>query len=143
MLSLTAIGLASGASSAKGTKLTAALTPAQEVPRQRVRVARARGQFEGTLAGAGARRRLQWSLSFKRLSGRPIAAHIHIGKPGQAGAIAVTLCAGAHPCGIAVGGRVRVSAKVAQAITTGNAYVNVHTKKNPNGEIRGQIRIRR
>jgi hypothetical protein len=143
ILSLTVIGLASGASSAKGTKLTATLTAAQEVPRQKVRVRAARGRFAGRLTGTGRRRNLQWSLSFSRLSGKPIAAHIHLGKPGKAGPVAVTLCAASHPCGVATGGRVKVAAKIAKAITTGNTYVNVHTKKNPNGEIRGQVRVRK
>jgi hypothetical protein len=32
-----------------------------------------------------------------------------------------------------------VSAKIVKALDGGSAYVNVHTPKNPAGEIRGQI----
>jgi hypothetical protein len=39
---------------------------------------------------------------------------------------------GAEPCGTSFGA-------LAEAILTGNAYVNVHTTENPGGEMRGQI----
>ena len=36
-------------------------------------------------------------------------------------------------------GRTVVSQKVRAALLAGTAYVNVHTAKNPGGEIRGQV----
>jgi hypothetical protein len=38
-------------------------------------------------------------------------------------------------------GTARMTAKVVRAIRSGAAYVEVDTKKNPNGEIRGQLRL--
>ena len=34
-----------------------------------------------------------------------------------------------------------VSKSFLAAMKAGNAYVNIHTKKNPNGEIRGQVKV--
>jgi hypothetical protein len=50
--------------------------------------------------------------------------------------VIVPLCtacrSGAH-------GRTTVNESVLNALESGRTYVNVHTKKNPAGEIRGQI----
>ena len=48
----------------------------------------------------------------------------------------VPLCG---PCTSTSAGSTKVSAAVAKALQSGGTYVNVHTAKNPNGEIRGQI----
>lgn len=73
------------------------------------------------------------------------AAHIHLGAEGASGAPVATLTKGAHP-------RERMrgtispkdlhGATMAQlivAMKSGGAYVNVHTKTHPDGEVRGQI----
>ena len=91
------------------------------------------GRFTGTLTG----RSLKWKLTFKGLTGPASAAHIHLGKRGVAGAVAVPLCG---PCRSGVHGKTRVTASVAKALKARGAYVNVHTAKNPDGEVRGQIR---
>jgi hypothetical protein len=73
-----------------------------------------------------------------------IAAHIHLGKTGKAGNVVVPLCANAK-CKSGVHGSATLTAAVLKALTTDGTYVNVHTAKNPNGEIRGQVarRVRR
>jgi hypothetical protein len=48
----------------------------------------------------------------------------------------VPLCA---PCRSGARGTANVSATVLSALEGGRTYVNVHTKKNAAGEIRGQI----
>ena len=70
------------------------------------------------------------------LAGPVAAAHIHLGAMGKAGNVLVPLCG---PCKNGVSGTVTVSAAVKSAFAKHLLYVNVHTAKNPNGEIRGQL----
>ena len=79
---------------------------------------------------------LVWRLTFSRLTGKAIAAHIHSGVRGKAGPVIVPLCT---PCRTGARGRVTVDASVLSALQSGRTYVNVHTTKNPAGEIRGQL----
>ncbi len=80
---------------------------------------------------------LVWRLTFKRLTGPAVVAHIHNGRPGHAGPILIPLCG---PCRSGAHGTVQVSGQPARrTILGGDAYVNVHTKRNPGGELRGQI----
>ena len=86
------------------------------------------------------------------------AAHIHIGRDGHVGGVAVWLCGGPKPrcppSGTRISGTITsedvvaiptqglktgdLSALIA-AIRSGSAYVNVHTTAFPAGEIRGQL----
>jgi Ca2+-binding RTX toxin-like protein len=112
--------------------LRATLTVKQVVPRPKG--ARAGGGvFTATLTPTGAGATLVWRLTFRRLTGKAVAAHIHRGTVGRAGGIVVRLCA---PCRSGARGTAQVRGG---GIPSGTAYVDVHTKKNPKGEIRGQI----
>ena len=130
-------GLASGATRATTFTLSAKLTAGQEIPKQVVKVSGATGAFSGTLTKRGVGAKLTFKLTFSHLSGPAFAAHIHLGKPGVSGNVLVPLCA---PCRSGVHGTKTVSGAIAKAIEAGKTYVNVHTTKNPNGEIRGQIK---
>ena len=81
-------------------------------------------------------------------------AHIHEGKVGTNGPIVVTLFRSANPLGpvngilsqgIITSDRLegplagKQITDLVKIINDGNAYVNIHTVQNPNGEIRGQI----
>jgi hypothetical protein len=112
-------------------KLTARLDAAQETPAPRA-AARGAGLFTATLAG----RSLTWRLTFSRLSGRALAAHVHLGRQRVAGPVVVPLCG---PCRSGAHGKATVTARVRSALLSRGAYVNVHTARNPGGEIRGQI----
>lgn len=120
--------------------LTASLSAAPEVPAPKGPVAKARGTFTARLTLAGKKGTLAWQLAFSGLTGPATAAHIHLGPPGKAGPIAIPLCG---PCrtnshGVfkgAIGGR----KALLEALLHGGAYVNVHTKRNAPGEIRGQL----
>jgi hypothetical protein len=124
-------GLGLGASKPGTVSLTARLGPGHETPAPKG-AARASGAFAATLTG----RSLTWRLAFSRLTGKALAAHVHLGRPGVAGPVVVPLCG---PCVSGAHGRATVSAKVRAALIAGGAYVNVHTAKNPGGEIRGQV----
>jgi hypothetical protein len=112
------------------------LTARQEVQRPKGRAARARGLFTLTATANGSTTSIAWRLTFSRLTGRAIGAHIHLGRRGVAGPVAVPLCA---PCRSGARGTATVRPAVLAALEAGRAYVNVHTPRNPAGEIRGQI----
>ena len=107
-----------------------------ERPKPKGSVRRAHGTFTATITRTGSSGVIAWRLTFARLTGRAIAAHIHSGARGQAGPVIVPLCA---PCKSGAHGRATVDASVLDALESGRTYVNVHTKKNPLGEIRGQL----
>lgn len=116
--------------------VSAALNARQEVPRPKGNVKRSRGTFTATITRSDTPARMAWRLTFSRLTGRATAAHIHTGRRGQAGPVAVALCG---PCRSGVRRSVELTPAALAALEAGRAYVNVHTARNPAGEIRGQI----
>jgi len=108
-----------------------------EVPRPKG-AALARGSFSGKYVENKTGATLTWKLTFSRLSGKALAAHIHKGKRGQAGPVIVPLCG---PCRNGQVGKVHISKAVVAALEGNNGYVNVHTAKNAPGEIRGQVKV--
>jgi hypothetical protein len=111
------------------------LRASQERPKPKGKVRRARGTFTATVTKSGSTAVIAWRLTFSRLTGRAIAAHIHSGRRGVAGPVIVPLCA---PCRSGASGKATVNASVLSVLESGRAYVNVHTRKNAQGEIRGQ-----
>jgi CHRD domain len=137
-----------GHSSSRATLAADALTPGsyaiktalntkQEVPRPKGTTT-ATGSFTGTLKVTSATKAtLTFKLTYARLTGKGLAAHVHLGVAGKSGKIVVPLCA---PCTSGAHGTKVVTAVAATAMIAGKAYVNVHTTKNPAGEIRGQVK---
>ncbi len=117
--------------------LKASLGAGAEVPKPKGTKAGAAGTFVGGLTRRGTGGTLTWRLTFRQLTGGAGAAHVHLGKAGKAGAVAVPLCG---PCRSGVRGSARVNARTVTALLNGGAYVNVHTARNPAGEIRGQVK---
>jgi hypothetical protein len=118
-------------------RIKTTLSTKLEVPRPKG-TTKGTGTFTGTLKVVRANKAtLSWKLTFARLSGPAIAAHVHLGAPGKAGKVVVPLCG---PCRSGRGGTKSVSAAAAAAMIAGKAYVNVHTKANPKGEIRGTVK---
>ena len=92
---------------------------------------------EGTNGGT-----LAWKLTIRNLTGKAVAAHIHVGVRGKSGNVLVPLCAApAKPCRSGMTGRVHVNHTTFDVLEKRATYVNVHTVKNPAGEIRAQLKI--
>ena len=128
------VGSAATAASTASTTVSAKLTAKAEVPKQAFAAAKGKGSFTGTLTGS----KLTWKLTWASLSGPALAAHIHLGKAGKAGNVLVPLCA-SKTCKSGVHGTAKLTAAALKALKAGGLYVNVHTAKNPAGEIRGQL----
>ena len=146
-----AAGLAAaGDSDTSGSRAATKLTPGSykiatklntklEVPRPKGATT-GTGTFTGTLKVVSATKAsLTWKLSYSGLTGPGLAAHVHLGAPGRAGKVIVPLCG---PCRSGRAGKSSVTAVAAAAMIAGKAYVNVHTKANPNGEIRGTVKAK-
>ena len=127
-LSVTAVSLAG----TRGMGWSAALTSGKEIPKQAVKAPDAHGSFTATVSGG----MLKWKLTFAKLSGLAAAAHIHVGPTGKAGPVLVALCG---PCNSGASGSTPLTAALKAKFAKHLLYVNVHTAKNPAGEIRGQI----
>jgi hypothetical protein len=140
VMSVAALGVLSGGAAvvvAAGgaTRVAATLNAKKEVPKP-VGSPKGTGSFTGAIS---AKHVLHWKLTFKGLTGPTAGAHIHIGKPGKAGPVAIVLCG--KVCTSPMLGKATLTGAQFKAITSGGAYVNVHTTKNPNGEIRGQVTV--
>jgi CHRD domain len=115
-------------------QFTATLDGASEVPAVQTT---ATGTATFTLDG----HELTWHLEVSGID-NPTMGHIHGGAPGENGGVLVPLFReekGEHFSGVLSEGHATVEDAVIEAIRSGKAYVNVHTKANPRGEIRGQI----
>jgi CHRD domain len=126
----------SSESGADGIGLKAGLNARQEVPRPKNAGSDARGSFVGTIVRNGSAGTVTWRLTFRGLTGKATAAHVHLAARGKPGPVALPLCG---PCRSGARGSAKANAKTTRALLAGGAYVNVHTATNPAGEIRGQI----
>jgi hypothetical protein len=117
--------------------------------------------FRGTIAAM----KIEYTLRYKGLSSDVAQAHIHFGQKGVNGGISVLLCSNtaggstpACPAGNATVTGTLKSADVVgptaqniaagdfdalvRAMQAGVTYANVHSALFPNGEIRGQIKVK-
>jgi len=129
---------------AASSKYKASLTGGQEKPKSD---SKAKGSATFTVASNN--KSIKYTIKASGLSGAVQAAHIHFGKPGEAGGVIVNICP--KPCSLPKSGKLTsknfakapgvssFSAAIKQ-LKKGNTYVNIHTKKFPAGEIRGQVR---
>src|SRR5262245_29297809 len=137
-LSLAGAGAGLAMPTETSVKLKAELYAKQQVPRQAVKAPSASGRFTGSLTVLGRSGTLTWRLTYSRLSSRPTSVYIQLGPSGVMGEAAVRLCL-LKACKSGINGRRNTSIRVTRALLNGRAYVEIHTKKNPKGEIRGQI----
>jgi CHRD domain len=68
-----------------------------------------------------------------------IAAHIHVGAPGEAGPPIITLTKGANGSWTVPAGS-KLTAEQLEDFKNGKLYVNVHSQQHKSGEIRGQLK---
>jgi hypothetical protein len=139
--------LAVPATAAAPTKFSATLNGKSEVPRS---TSKATGKATFRISKSG--KSIAYTLSAKGLSGRPQAAHIHLGGTKAAGPVMIAIAT--KPFSLPkkgtltskqftkVPGASTFSAAL-KAIRAGKTYVNIHTASDPGGEIRGQIRAAR
>ena len=133
-----AVVSAAGAGSQGAINVKARLTAGQVVPRGTVKLTKGSGLFSGTLTMTDKGYRLTWRLTFSKLSGRATSGYIHQGMPGKHGAALFHLCS---PCSSGAHGKAYASPSQVALMSGGRTYVTVRTRKNPAGEIRGQIAI--
>ncbi|MDE3054828.1 MAG: CHRD domain-containing protein [Gemmatimonadota bacterium] len=96
--------------------------------------------------------RLHYTLTVKGLSGPATMAHIHVGKVGVSGPPVFSFPVKHEAAGTLAEGSVDLAKEVSKGVSgdslkallaDGGAYVNVHTKAHPGGEIRGQVELKR
>ena len=117
----------------------AKLDAAQERPKSKG-AEHASGKLLGTMTVGPGGGSINWRLSLKGLTGPATAAELHLGLPGKIGVVAVTLCA---PCSAKAHGSLGANGGLLNALVSQPVYVNVVTKRNPKGEIRGRIVVRK
>jgi hypothetical protein len=82
---------------------------------------------------------IKWRVTFQGLSGPLTAAHLHgPATPGQNAAVVVPFTGelNAPP----LQGEVRITPEQFSQLASGQWYVNLHTARHPQGELRGQLR---
>jgi CHRD domain len=145
-VALAASGLAAGAWAARAEfDIAATLGWQQVVPKPSHPVKGAGGSLSGSLDHQA--RELSWKLVYRGVSGRPTRAEIHVGKLGRQGPLLLALCgpkvAKARVCRSGLKGTKKVSTSAVLTLEAGNTYVQLYTRRNPRGELRGQILIKR
>ncbi len=112
------------------------LTGAQQVP-----PVQTRGSGSADLTYDSGTRVVTWKISFSGLSSQATMAHFHGPAPaGKNAGVKVWLSQkGNMEVTSPISGQATLSPDDARMFEAGDMYINVHTKSNPNGEIRGQV----
>lgn len=133
-LTSTAIAIA-----ASHQRLSAHLTARVEVPKPIGKTKKATGAFTAAYTVHAKSLQLKWKLSFKHLTSTATAATLRKGKPGYIGEQVTILC---KPCKSGGGATTLMRKSVLKTLRSGQLFVMIYTKRNPAGEIRGQIRFK-
>ncbi|MFM0605299.1 CHRD domain-containing protein [Paraburkholderia sediminicola] len=133
-----------------GLALSATLTLAQAAPvsfqvpltgAQQVPPVQTPGSGSADLTYDASTRVVTWNVSFSGLSSQATMAHFHGPAPaGKNAGVKVWLSQkGTMEMTSPLSGQATLSADDAKMFEAGDMYINVHTKNNPGGEIRGQV----
>jgi hypothetical protein len=132
-VALMSSALASGAAFADTVAMQANLQPSSEVPPH---VSKGHGALKATFDTST--NELQWTVTYSGLTGPATMAHFHGPAPvGQNAKVQVPIPMDqlASP----IKGEAKLTDAQANDLLGGQYYFNVHTAKNPGGEIRGQV----
>ncbi|MGF6899457.1 CHRD domain-containing protein [Paraburkholderia sp. GAS348] len=112
------------------------LTGAQQVP-----PVQTPGRGSANLTYDSSTRVVTWNISFSGLSSQATMAHFHGPAPAGTNAdVKIWLSQkGSMETTSPFSGQATLSPDNARMFEAGDMYINVHTKNNPNGEIRGQV----
>jgi len=93
--------------------------------------------------GGGMTFSLTYDITVQNLTGIPTAAHIHAGVAGTAGPVVfpLTFTSATRGAGTLAGEITGLDFADVEDVLGERWYVNVHTARNPQGEVRGQLRI--
>ena len=115
---------------------TVPLSGAQQVP-----PVETKGHGLAHLTYNAATRMLSWSVSYSGLSSPVTMAHFHGPAPaGKNAGVVVWISKKGSKVRSPIKGSATLTPAQAQEMMAGDWYVNVHTKKHPAGEIRGQVK---
>jgi CHRD domain len=118
---------------AKTVDLKADLLASTEVP---PKDSKGHGELKGTYDTSS--KTLKWKVTYSDLTGPASAAHFHGPAPvGQNAGVVIPI----PKDGLAspIEGKATLTDQQETDLMAGNWYFNVHTEKNPGGEIRGQV----
>jgi len=124
----------------KPQRVNAHLTTRVMVPKPIHTKKKAFGVFSGSYVVEKKDMKLTWKLAFTKLSSKVTGATLREGKPGLIGSTITVLC---KPCKSGQGATTLLRKSAAKAFGSGQAYVQLYTKSNPGGELRGQIRVKK
>nr|WP_294524909.1 CHRD domain-containing protein [uncultured Rhodopila sp.] len=133
--SLIAAGFAvafAGTAFAATEKFHATLSAASEVP-----PSKSTGSGEATATLDTATHELTYDVTFSGFSSEVTAAHIH--GPAEAGKNAGVIVPLGNAPKSPIHGSAKLTAEQEKQLADGLYYVNVHSKNNPGGAIRGQL----
>ncbi len=123
--------LVAGAASAETIKLKTSLDGATEVP-----AVTSEGKGSAKLTLDTATKKLSYEVEYSGLSGLSTMAHIHgPAAPGANAGVVVPLANSPSP----LKGEVTLTDAQITDLLAGKDYINIHTAKNPGGEIRGYV----
>jgi hypothetical protein len=113
-------------------RIAAALKPGQVKPAPKSVPKGAGGQFAAVIGDNV----FTWAFATDNISGAA-TARIEAGSAGKNGGTMLVLC---QKCAGGAAGNTSISDAMERALRTADIYVEISTPKNPNGELRGQLR---